>query len=91
MNKTDFIEFYAKRNGTTKKAASEIVENMIDTMSEVLINEGELSFLGFGKFEVKERAERIGTNPRTGEKIRIEPARYIYFKAGKILKEYINE
>lgn len=91
MTKLQFIEFYAEKNNTSKKAATEAVENMIETITDVLASGDDISIVGFGKIGVRERAGRIGRNPKTGSEIQIEPSKSVYFKAGKLLKEAVNE
>ena len=91
MNKTEFINYYAERNEIAKKAATEIVENMIGTITDVLASGDDISIVGFGKIGVRERAGRIGRNPKTGEEINIAPSKSVYFKAGKLLKDSVNQ
>lgn len=91
MTKLEFINYYSESHNTTKKAATEIVENMIETITEVLANGDDISIVGFGKIGTKERAGRVGRNPKTGEEIQIPASKSIYFKAGKLLKQAINE
>ena len=91
MTKTEFINYYAENYDTTKKAASEIVENMIDAVTNVLAEGDCISIVGFGTLGVKDRAARKGVNPKTGEEILIPAKKAVYFKAGKGLKEAVNE
>lgn len=90
MTKSELVNYYAERNQTTKRAATEIVENMFDTISEVLANGNNVAISGFGNFEVKEKAARKGRNPKTGEEISIPAKKSVSFKAGKVLKETVN-
>ena len=91
MTKLQFIEFYSERNSTTKRAATEIVENMMETITDVLTSGDDISIVGFGKIGIRERAGRVGRNPKTGSEIQIEPSKSVYFKAGKLLKESVNQ
>ncbi len=91
MTKTQFINYYSKRNNTTKRAATEIVENMMETITDVLVSGDDISIVGFGKIGTRERAGRVGRNPKTGEEIQIEPSKSVFFKAGKLLKDAVNQ
>lgn len=91
MNKTEFINYYAERNEITKKEATEAVENMIETITDVLASGDDISIVGFGKIGVRERAGRVGRNPKTGAEIQIKPSKSIFFKAGKLLKDAVNQ
>lgn len=67
----------------TKVDAEDKVEAMLETIGEALKAGEEVSFLGFGKFEVVQKAERLGRNPKTGEEIKIPAKKVVKFKAGK--------
>ena len=71
MNKTEFIEKVAEKSGFTKKDATIAVETFIDVVNDAMINNDKIQFVGFGSFEVVERAARKGKNPKTGEDIDI--------------------
>jgi DNA-binding protein HU-beta len=71
----------------TKKDADKAVNAVFEAMSKALAGGEKISISGFGTFEVRERAERQGTNPRTGERMTIEATRSVAFKQGKALKE----
>ena len=91
MTKTQFINYYASRNEITKKAATEIVESMTETITDVLASGDDISIVGFGKIGTRERAGRVGRNPKTGSEIQIEPSKSVFFKAGKLLKDSVNQ
>ena len=74
----------------TKKAATEVVNDVFESMSKTLANGGVVDINGFGKFTVKTRAARTGVNPRTGEQIKIEASKAPGFKASKTLKELVK-
>ena len=90
MNKTELIERLALKMGKTKKETSKIVDNILEVIAEALKNGEKVSLLGFGNFEVRQRAARIGRNPQTGEEIHIEASKVPSFKPGKQLKELVN-
>lgn len=88
--KADLIEAVAKACNVSKKDAEIIVNTFLDCVIEAL-NSGEgVELRGFGSFRIRERGARIGRNPRTGERVEVEPKRVPYFKVGKQLKEMIN-
>ena len=80
----------AEKAGVTKKAAGEAVEAVFETISDALKTGERVGLAGFGAFEVRDRAGRVGCNPQTGEKIRIPATRMPMFKASKILKEDVG-
>ncbi len=90
MNRGEFATAVAERAGVTKKAAGEAVEAVFETISDALKTGERVGLAGFGSFDVRDRAERMGCNPQTGEKIRIPATRRPVFKASKILKEAIG-
>lgn len=96
MNKSELIDAMADSAGLTKDQAAaalnafvKIVENTLSN-SELDIKEKNVTLVGFGTFTVKERAERKGRNPQTGEEILIKSAKIPSFKAGKSLKDAVN-
>lgn len=90
MNKTELIEKVAERTGKTKKEAGMVVESVLQSISEALQNGEKVTLIGFGNFEVKTREARKGRNPQTGEEIEIKASKVPSFKAGKQLKEAVN-
>lgn len=90
MNKKALAEAVAVQTGMTKKAATETVELVFDMMAETLKNGGKVDISGFGKFEVKTRAERVGINPATKEKITVPASKIPGFKASKSLKDAVK-
>ena len=89
MNKTTFIAKVAEKSGLNRKEADAAVEAFLDTIVEALKAGDKVQIMGFGTFEVKERAERTGRNPSTGETIKIAASKTPVFKAGKTLKESV--
>ena len=90
INKKVLSEIIASEHHLTKKEAASIVDLLFDTISDTLKDGNKVEISGFGKFEVRERAGRIGINPRTKEKSEISPVRIPAFKASKNLKEYVK-
>lgn len=91
MNKKEFIKEVATKTGQTQKLTGEVLDVIIETISDVLKSGDEVSLTGFGKFEVRERAGREGRNPITGEKIMISPTKVPAFKASQKLKNKIKK
>ncbi len=91
MTKAEFLDQLAAddRMGS-KKAASDAVDAVLETITDALSNGGEVSFTGFGKFHVAERGPRQGVNPRTGERITIPGGRVPRFSAGSALKSKVK-
>lgn len=87
MNKTDLIYAVADKAELSKKDAEKAVKAFTDTIAEELKKGEKVQLVGFGTFEVTERAARQGRNPSTGEAIQIPASKNVHFKAGKILKD----
>ncbi len=90
MNKTELIAAVAEQAELSKKDAEKAVSAFIDVVSEELVKGERVQLVGFGTFEVSERAERDGRNPRTGETMKIAASRMPRFKVGKALKDKVN-
>ena len=90
MNKKELITAMAGKANLSLKDAGKALEALTAAITETLTAEGSLTIPGLGKFQVKERAARIGKNPRTGERVEIAASRYPTFKAGKALKDAIE-
>jgi DNA-binding protein HU-beta len=80
----------AAKNEISKKDAEKAVNGVLDLIAEALKAGDKVQIMGFGAFEVKERAARTGKNPATGETIQIEASKQVRFTAGKTLKNKIN-
>lgn len=85
MNKTEFIAAVAEKAGLTKVDAKKAVDAGIEVIANAMKNQERVSILGFGSFDVTERAARTGVNPRTGEKIKIKARKVVKFKPGAAL------
>ena len=90
MNKTELVAAIAEKTGLTKKDAEGAVKAFTDTVAEQLKAGDKIQLVGFGTFEVAERAARTGKNPQTGEAINIPASKAPKFKAGKALKDTVN-
>ena len=91
MNKSELVAAIAEKAEMSKKDAEKAVVAVIDTITETLANGEKVSLVGFGTFEVKERAERLGHNPQTGEVMVIAANKAPVFKAGTALKNAVNK
>ena len=90
MNKTELVAAVAEQAGLSKKDAEAAVKAFTDVVAEALKAGDKIQLVGFGTFEVSERAAREGRNPRTGETMIIEASKTPKFKAGKALKDLVN-
>ena len=90
MNKTELIAAVAEKAELSKKDAAKALKAFTDVVSEELVKGEKIQLVGFGTFEVAEREEREGRNPKTGEKMMIAASRSPKFKAGKALKDMVN-
>lgn len=90
LNKKALVDIIAEETGVTKKAATETVELVFDTIANTLKNGSKVDIPGFGKFEVKHRNSRIGINPSTKEPIEIPSSNVPTFKAAKALKDIVK-
>ena len=87
MNKTELIAAVAEKADLSKKDAEAAITAAVEAITGALIEGEKVQLVGFGSFEVKTRAARVGRNPKTGEEIPISEARLPVFKAGKALKD----
>ena len=91
MNKTQMVKEIAGRiEGASQKDIGVVIDATIETIKETLANGEKIQLVGFGTFEVSERAERMGRNPKTGEEIVIPASKSPKFKAGKAFKDEVN-
>lgn len=89
MTKADLINNVAEKANITKKDADMMVSTVLSSITEALANGEKVALTGFGTFEVKERAARMGHNPRNGEAMEIAASKAPVFKAGKALKDAV--
>ena len=90
MNKSDLIAAIAAKTGETKKSAEASVNAFVEVVTETLTKGDKVQLVGFGSFEVRKRAARKGRNPQTKEEIKIPASKAPVFKAGKALKDLVN-
>ncbi len=90
MNKAELVAAIAAKTGDTKKGAEASVNAFVDVITEALAKGDKVQLVGFGSFEVRKRAARKGRNPRTKEEIKIPASKAPVFKAGKALKDLVN-
>jgi DNA-binding protein HU-beta len=91
MNKQQLIEAIATQADISKVAAAAALSAFIEAVTSELADGGSVALVGFGTFEVRDRAARVGRNPQTGAEIQIAAAKVPAFKAGKALKEALNQ
>ena len=91
MNKTQLIDVVAKETNLKKKDAEVAVGATLAAIADALADGDKVQLIGFGTFEVKERAAREGHNPFTGEKIKIAASKHVSFSASKALKDNLNK
>ena len=89
MTKSELIASVSEKAGMTKKDAEKAISAIIDSITEALAKGEKVQLVGFGTFEVRERAERTGINPQTQQKIKIAATKTPAFKAGTTLKEAV--
>ncbi len=90
MNKTDLVNAISSKSGLNKKNSEAALNALIGTVQETLKKGDKVVLVGFGTFEVRERAARKGRNPQTKEEITIPASKAPVFKAGKGLKDIVN-
>ena len=90
MNKSELVKALADQANISLDEATIVVNTFVDSMKDSLLEGGRVEIRGFGSFKVKEYGSYAGRNPRTGEKVAVEPKRLPFFRAGKELKEYLN-
>ena len=91
MNKAELINAVAEKADLSKKDCEAAVNAAIDVITAALANGDKVQLVGFGAFEVKTRAERVGRNPKTREEISIPASKVPVFKAGKALKDAVSK
>jgi len=90
MNKTELTETVAELADLTKADAARAVDAVIEAITNALKEGEQVTIVGFGTFQVRERGARTGRNPKTGEAIEIAASKMPAFKAGKALKDAVN-
>jgi DNA-binding protein HU-beta len=90
VNKSELIDAVAEAADLSKASAGRALDAVVDAITESLQEGDSVALVGFGTFQVKERAARTGRNPQTGETIEIKAAKVPSFKPGKALKDALN-
>ncbi len=87
MTKADLVELVAGRSDIPRKRADELVQVVLESIVEALHRDEKVELRGFGSFRIRQRGERTGRNPKTGEQVHVPPKKIPYFKPGKFLRE----
>jgi DNA-binding protein HU-beta len=90
MNKSDLIKSMSEKGDITRADAEKALYAFVESIEEALVNGDKVQLIGFGSFEVRERAERKGRNPQTKKEITIKASKAPVFKVGKALKDMVN-
>ena len=90
MNKNELISAMAEKSELSKKDAGAALDAFVEAVQDALKAGDKVSLVGFGTFEVKERAARTGINPQTKQPVQIAASKAPAFKAGKVLKDVLN-
>ncbi|GHV97473.1 transcriptional regulator [Lactobacillus nasalidis] len=90
MNKTELVSVVSEKTEFSKKESAQIVDALFATIEEELAKGEKVQLIGFGTFEVRERAARKGRNPQTGAEIEIPASKVPAFKPGKALKDAVK-
>ncbi|MDR2800627.1 MAG: integration host factor subunit beta [Desulfovibrio sp.] len=91
MNKSELIKTLAEETNISLDDATLVVNTFVESMKKTLLAGDRIEIRGFGSFKIKEYGGYSGRNPKTGEKISVVPKRLTFFRAGKELKEFINQ
>jgi len=91
VNKSELIGKMAEKSGLTKKDNEAVLKAFIESVEEALEGGEKVQLVGFGTFETRERAARVGRNPRTKEEIQIPASKVPVFKVGKEFKDIVNK
>jgi DNA-binding protein HU-beta len=90
MNKSELISAVAKKTGLTKKETELVLTAILETIVDVISSGEKMTLVGFGSFEAKDRKEKEGRNPSTGEKVFVPASRVPVFSVGKFFKQRVN-
>ena len=90
MNKTELVSVVSEKTEFSKKESAQIVDALFASIEEALAKGEKVQLIGFGTFEVRERADRKGRNPQTGAEIEIPASKVPAFKPGKALKDAVK-
>ena len=90
MNKAELVAALADKTNVTKRAAEDSINSLVEIVEDEVKKGGKVQLVGFGTFEARKRAARKGRNPQTKEEIKIPASKAPVFKAGKALKDLVN-
>lgn len=91
ITRADLTDRVYETVGLSRSESSDLVDTVLDLMSDAIVNDGALKLSGFGSFSVREKNERIGRNPKTGVEAVITPRKVVTFKASHVLKDRMND
>ncbi|MDR2161947.1 MAG: integration host factor subunit beta [Desulfovibrio sp.] len=91
MNKSELIKALAEENGLSSDEAAVVVNTFFDGIRQALVDGRRVEIRGLGSFKIKDYKAYSGRNPKTGEVVAVAPKRLPFFRAGKELKEFLNE
>lgn len=91
MNKEELVQAITKQTKVTQKEATEVLNGLVATIQKAVAKKQKVTLVGFGTFEARKRAARIGRNPQTGKEIKIAAKTVPAFSAGKKFKELVNK
>lgn len=89
LTRAEISASIAEKVGLPRQKATELLEDVLEGMSKGLIDEGSLKLSSFGSFMVRNKGDRVGRNPKTGQEVPIRPRKSVSFKASHILKERV--
>ena len=90
MNRTELVDAMVKETGLSKKDVDATIKSFVNVVTNELVNKGKVQLIGFGTFETRDRAARVGRNPQDGTEIKIAASTSPVFKAGKSLKDAVS-
>lgn len=90
MNRQELVSAVAEKSGVSQKAANDVLTALLETVQDAVKAGDKVALVGFGTFELAERAARTGRNPQTGKPVEIEASKYPRFKPGKPFKDHVN-
>src|SRR5262245_60834656 len=91
MTKKEMAKAIADEMGLTHAQATEVIQRVLDGITETLCEDGRLELRNFGVFEVRERKPRTARNPRTGETVQVPAKRVVSFKPGRVMEERVGQ
>ena len=91
VTRADLAEAVYEEVGLSRNESADLVESVLDIISDALISEENVKISSFGSFSVRQKNERVGRNPKTGVEVPIKPRKVLVFRASHVLKDRINE